>query len=240
MPNRQRHRGRHPEDDASFGSVWTGVLREAVADVSYLLTSGYSEKAAVKFVGDRYQLTARQRRAVNGAACSDQSLNRRVSHIVQLPGLRGCDVAIDGYNLLITSESILAGGLLFKGRDGCVRDLASVHGSYHRVEETGPAIGLIGRILGLYESARATWYLDAPVSNSGRLRAILYEEAEKNEWDWQVEVTNGVDRVVAESEAVVLTSDSWILDRAGRWANLAESMVKEVVPAPGVLNLGSR
>ena len=89
MPNRQRHRGRHPEDDASFGSVWGGVLREAVADVSYLLTSGYSERAAVKFVGDRYQLTARQRRAVNGAACSDQSLNRRVSHIVQLPDLRG-------------------------------------------------------------------------------------------------------------------------------------------------------
>ncbi len=122
-------------------------LREALADFSMLLTKGYADKSSLKLVGDRFSLTQRQRLALMRAACSDQQLQSRLARQVPVGKLAGRPIAIDGYNLLITIEAALSGGLIFKGRDGCFRDLASIHGTYRKVEETIPAIQLIGDFL---------------------------------------------------------------------------------------------
>lgn len=240
MPFKQHHRGRHPEDDRLFRDDRIPVLREAVANLSFLLSRNYSDVSALKLVGDRYQLSARHRRAVSAAACSDASLNHRAGAAVPAREMEHRAVCIDGYNLLITVESILAGGLLFKGRDGCIRDLASVHGSYRKVEETHPAVHLIGQALAGLTVPHATWYLDAPVSNSGRLRALLHEDAEASGWDWTVELVNGTDRALADAEEVIITSDGWILNRARAWTNLAETILQTVPRPTRLINLGSR
>jgi len=94
-------------------------------------------------------------------------------------------IAIDGYNLLITIEAAMSGGLIFKGRDGCSRDLASIHGTYHKVSETIPAIELIRSFLQQTGITESLWLLDSPVSNSGRLKTILREHNP----DWQVNLS---------------------------------------------------
>jgi len=195
------------------------VLRDAVSDLSFLMGRGYAVKSALKVVGDRYQLRARQRRAVSGAA--------------------GKTLAIDGYNLLIVAESALAGGKLFRGRDGCIRDLASVHGSYRKVSETMPAIRMLGGILASLSPARARWYFDAPVSNSGRLKVVLEDEARSRSLPWEVELSDQVDRVLAECDDVVVTSDGAILDRARRWVNVAAVAVRKAGREEEVLDLRS-
>jgi uncharacterized protein YyaL (SSP411 family) len=55
MPDRRRHRGPHPKDPELFAPRHWPTLRRAVADLSWLLGRGYSEKAALKLVGDRYR-----------------------------------------------------------------------------------------------------------------------------------------------------------------------------------------
>ena len=90
------------------------------------------------------------------------------------------DLHIDGFNVLITLESALSGGFIFVGRDGCYRDLSSVHGSYKRVAETGDAILLVGKALDTLGVRSVHWLLDRPVSNSGRLRELLSDLAGDN------------------------------------------------------------
>jgi hypothetical protein len=216
MPSRQRHRGRHPQDDRLFAPKQAPRLRSAVADLSYLYTRGYSEAAAVTLVGDRYQLTARQRRAVQSAACSDDALRYRIAHAVPPDALRQQDVCIDGYNLLISVESALSGAFLFRGRDGYLRDLASLHGSYRSVAETRPALELIGEALAHAKAGGVHWYFDAPVSNSGRLRAQAFEVAAAHGWRWDIDLSTSTDQAVAAASGVVISTDSWILDRAAR------------------------
>jgi len=225
MPQRQSHRGQHPEDAVLFAPSRLPVLREAVADMSWLLTRGYSDTAALKLVGDHFQLDKRQRFAVTRAACSDQSLEHRLAHCVSVDALAGRSLAIDGYNLLITVECALSGAILIRGRDGCIRDIASIHGSYHSVEETVPAIRRIGQTLASLGVVSAHWYFDAPVSNSGRLKRLFEAEAAAAGWNWTVSLEKNPDTILAESEAVVVTSDSWILDRTRAWANLAERLI---------------
>jgi len=240
MPDKRSHRGKHPEDDKLFGDNWSPLLRDAVEDLSHLFSREYNAKSALKLVGDRHQLDVRQRRAVLGAACSDESLRRRKDHLVPPKELRGRPLAVDGYNLLITIESALSGAVLLRGRDGCIRDLASLHGSYRKVEETLPAILLIGRRLEDLRVGPVTWWFDAPVSNSGRLKGLVCEQAEQHGWDWQVELSKRTDHALAASGNVVATSDSWILDRAVAWANVAAIVIACMDPSTRIIDMGRR
>ena len=66
------------EDVLAYGpSLGLPALRQAVADLSWLLERGYAEKSSLKLVGDRYDLLARQRTAVGRCACSDADVARR-------------------------------------------------------------------------------------------------------------------------------------------------------------------
>ncbi len=217
-------------------AVWP-ALRAAVADLSWLLSRGYAENSALKLVGDRFQLTERQRIAVMRSTCSDQALEHR--HQTQLPAerLAGERVDIDGFNVLTTVEAALADGVLLDGRDGCVRDMASMHGSYRKVDETEPALTLVGEVLNEFRPAECCWYLDRPVSNSGRLRARLEQLAAERRWPWQVELATDVDSVLAASPHIVATADSVILDRCQRWFNLAREVLSRRLPQAVIVGL---
>ncbi len=238
MPDRRRHRGRHPDDAKLFNELTLPSLRAALDDLSLLATRGYAETSALKLVGDRHALTERQRMAVRRSACSDQALLGRRGRMVPGDALAGEPIAIDGYNLLITIESALSGGIILAGRDGCLRDLASLHGTYRTVEETLPAARLIGEHLHALHPASIDWYVDAPVSNSGRLRALLLEESAREGWGWSITLDNNPDKVLAASSAIVVSSDSWVIDHAGRWTNLADALLRERLPGAAIVRMG--
>jgi len=56
------------------------------------------------------------------------------------------------------------------------------------------------------------WYFYTPISNSGRLKTILYELAEEQDYYWQVELVYNLDKVLSSSENVVISSDAFILN----------------------------
>lgn len=226
MSSESRHRGAHPADRGQFSPQVQPVLREAVADLSWLLSRGYAQPSSVKIVGDRHSLTERQRLAVGRAACSDASQARRTAVCLAPAQMSGRDVLIDGFNLLVGLEAFLGGGVLLLCRDGCVRDMSSVHGSYHAVAETDRAIFLAAERLQSLQIRTARWLLDSPVSNSGRLAQRLRDLAEKHGWPWTVETVFSPDAVLKEpSEAVAITSDAIILNHATAWYNLTADLV---------------
>ena len=226
MPDKRRHRGAHPEDEALFAEADIPRLRTAVSEFSWLLSRGYAEPSGLKIVGDRHDLTVRQRMAVRRSSCATQALRRRRETLIDLGGASTSGLLVDGYNLLITIESALAGGVLIVGLDGCCRDLASVHGTYRKVQETLPALTLIAAHCASRGVTRIDWYLDKPVSNSGRLRALIQSEIGPGAPGWSIHVVSSPDRALIESERPVVTSDSGILDRCGQWANVASDIVE--------------
>ncbi len=237
MPDKRTHRGPHPADEKLFAEGAISSLLEAIADFSFLLTKGYAEKSALKLVGDKFSLTERQRLAVMRSACSDEQLVSRNKRCVAPENLKNESIAIDGYNLLITIEAAMSGGVIFKGRDGCFRDLASVHGTYRKVTETIPALELIGQFLREAGVDKALWLLDSPVSNSGRLKTLIGELARKNKWDWEIELLLSPDTELKKIDAIVASSDSVILDTCQRWTNLGTEIVKTRMPNAWVVSL---
>ena len=237
MPDKRSHRGPHPSDSKLFAPEAIPNLQLAVADFSLLLTKGYAEKSALKLVGDKFSLTERQRLAVMRSACSDQHLASRNQRCVPLNNLAGQGIAIDGYNVLITVEAAMSGAFVFKGRDGCFRDLASIHGTYRKVTETIPALQLVGEFLKEIVVSEVIWLLDKPVSNSGRLKTLIGELARDNNWNWEIELLFSPDAELKKTDAVVASSDSIVLNDCKRWANLATEIIKEKLASVRVIDL---
>jgi hypothetical protein len=226
MPDVRRHRGPHPEDARLFAPERWPALRAACDDFCWLLDRGYAAESALKLVGDRHALVARQRVAVARCACATAAAAARRARQVPPAALRDRPLWIDGYNALTTIEAALGGGVLLAARDGTLRDMASMHGSYRKVAETRPALEMLGETLAELGPAEYRWLLDRPVSNSGRLRQLMAVVAAARGWNWQVDLADSPDRVLiaaaGESPAVVVaTADSAILDRCGAWFNLA-------------------
>ena len=220
-----------------FAPKAIGDLRLAVADYSLLLTKGYGQKGALKLVGDRFSLAERQRLAVMRSACSDEQLASRRQRCAETQNLAGESIAVDGYNVLITIEAAMSGGVIFKGRDGCCRDLASIHGTYRKVTETIPAVQLIGEFLQKIDADKTLWLLDSPVSNSGRLKTLIGELAEKNGWNWEIELVLSPDAELKKTDLVVASSDSVVLDKCKSWVNLATEIIGKKLPSARVIDL---
>jgi hypothetical protein len=232
-----RHRGAHPADSKLFAPKHHETLRQAVADLSLLLSRGYAPVATLKLVGDRFALKNRQRLAVARAACSDQQKEHRKQKLLPLEAIKGQTLLIDGFNLIVTMEAALSGGVLIRCRDDCFRDLSSVHGSYRTVTETEEAISLISETLLAATPASAAWMLDQPVSNSGRLAQRIREMSVERNWPWNVEVVMNPDKVIRTSDQIAVTSDSNILDGVKGWINLGESLITQRLPEAWVVDL---
>src|SRR5690606_16499227 len=111
-----------------FADAQHQCLALAVTELSWLLGRGYAEVASLALVGDRHALDRRQRLAVRRAACPDAVRVARRARRVH--ALAGRDLWVDGFNVLITVEAALSGGILLRCRDGCLRNMASLHGTY--------------------------------------------------------------------------------------------------------------
>lgn len=229
MPDSREHRGPHPDDERLFAAEQVPLLREAVTHLSWLLSHRYAWKSALKLVGDRFALTERQRTAVLRSACADQSLERRNTVEVSSAALRGQPLAIDGFNLLTTIEAALSQGVILIGRDGCFRDMASMHGSYRRVAETVRALELIADSVGQLGAESCVWLLDSPVSNSGRLKGMIQDVAATRGWATTVQIVPDPDPLLAASSDIVVSADSQILDQCGRWFNLAAWVIENAI-----------
>jgi hypothetical protein len=239
-PDRRQHRGAHPADRELFSDTQLPCLRAAVAELSWLLTRSYTPKAALKLVGDKFTLTDRQRLAVARAACSDQNLATRAATNISVEGVVDQQIIIDGFNLIITIEAALSGGVLLLCRDDCIRDLSSVHGSYRAVNETETAIVLIGEQLAQLRVQSVEWFLDQPISNSGRLAKLMREVAATRGWPWKVDLLFNPDERIVSSERVAITSDSVVLNRVGRWVNFKRHLIEKRLPNSWIIDLKTK
>ena len=236
MSDKRKHRGPNPRDHQLFAARALPILQRAAADYGVLLDMGYPKDASLKLVGDRFNLQQRQRMAIARSSCRTAEAKGRKRKEIALESV-GKSLEIDGFNLLITIESALSGGVIIIGKDGAYRDIASQHGTFRNVEETGPALELIGKHLS--DSGKIHWLLDRPVSNSAKLKQLMLEIAESHGWNWQVDLVQNPDADLKRSSEIVVSADSVILDHCHAWVNLAREIIQRSIPRARIIDLGA-
>ncbi len=208
-------RGYVPEDERNFSPSALDTLRTASRHISYLINEGYDLKHASTFVGNRFLLSERQRLAIMRSVCTRAQLEQRKA----TEETSGSEVWIDGFNTVITLEVMLSGSILFDCMDGAVRDLAALRGTYRIIPETREAVRMLLETLKKMNARSVHILLDEPVSNSGRLKALIAGAGEDYPFTLDIQVRKDVDRALYGKRSVI-TSDSIILDHCESWINL--------------------
>ncbi len=120
----------------------------------------------------------------------------------------------------------MSGSPLFCCMDGTIRDLAALHGTYRIIPETAASVRMLFDILQLYEVDQIHILLDAPVSNSGRLKVLIADLGAGISFSLDIQVRKDVDQELYGKENVV-SSDSVILDRCASWVNLTWECMRQ-------------
>ncbi len=220
-------RGYVPSDEKEFGENELKKLRKAGEELYYLANRGYQMKMASTFVGNHYLLSERQRLALVRSISPKESIEVRKNKEIK-SNLEGCVVNIDGFNTIITLEIAFSDSLLLKCMDGTIRDLAGLRGTYRLIDKTQLAIEEVGKLLEKKKVKKAVFYLDAPVSNSGRLKELILQCLAEVNFEVQVEIIHNVDTVLETLENVV-TGDAIILDKCKSWFNLTKVVIEEAI-----------
>ena len=211
-------RGFVPEDEKNFSPGSLETMKTASRHVFFLINEGYDLKQAATFVGNHFLLSERQRLAIIRSVATKEQLADRKRNEIPLAKLSGGEVWIDGFNTIITLEVLLSDSVLFSCMDGTIRDLAALRGTYRIIPETDGAVRALFDILREAKIRKANILLDEPVSNSGRLKALIADIGEDYPFELDIQILKDVDRALYEKEAVI-TSDSIILDHCRSWAN---------------------
>ncbi|MDO5521153.1 MAG: DUF434 domain-containing protein [bacterium] len=226
MPKNVR-RGYVESDYQQFAGRTLISLQQAAEEVQYLLNHGYPIKQVTTFVGNHYLFSERQRLALSRSISTDQAIDIRNKKLVKEETLVGKTVHVDGFNTIITLEVALSGSLVLECRDGCIRDLAGLRGTYRMIEQTETAVHLVFHQLEQWGVTKAVVYLDQPVSNSGRLGQLIKLVATEYKLEAEVEIRCDVDPVLETMENVI-TSDAIILNKCISWCNLTQALLQKI------------
>ncbi len=217
-------RGYVPEDDQNFSPAAIEKMKTASSHICYLINEGYDIKQASTFVGNHYVLSERQRLALVRSVSAMEQLNIRKEK--EKTAAAGCEVWIDGFNTIITLEVMFSDSLLFECMDGTIRDLAALRGTYRIIPETEAAVRMLFDTLKELSVDTVHILLDEPVSNSGRLKALIADMGEGYPFKLDIEILKEVDKTLWEKENVI-TADAIILDHCTSWVNLIKICVKK-------------
>ena len=197
-------------------------LQEAAYDLRFLLNRSYRKKGALQFVANKYLLNKDERNYLARSICSDLISKERKEKIIDISQIEGRFLLVDGYNVLITVESLYNEDYdsIVLCDDGIIRDLNAVFGKYKLTNVTEMALNKILALISSYGPSCTCFFFDSPVSFSGKLANITKKIMEEYNVPGNVCLSKMVDTEIMRlsnlKKCIVATGDSVIIDKVDR------------------------
>jgi hypothetical protein len=215
------------EELGKITSNMSDNLVEAARDLRYLLSRGYTREAAIGFITGRRRVTPREKFILIRAVYDEAEAESRRRKLVKIDAIRGETIAIDGYNLLITVESMLANKLLVKCDDHLTRDVSAIFGKHKITAGTIEALGIILQRLKACAPKYVTFAYDKQVSKSGELARRTRTMMAELQLPGTANTALKADISTLRSGEVTVSSDSVVAQKAKRILDLAGILASE-------------
>ncbi len=192
------------------------MLGEAYQDLKYLLNRGYRKSYALEFIANHYRLTLGERHLLARCVFPDSWIKDVKEKLLQPEDLKGLTLAIDGFNVLITIESLLEGKAILC-EDGLVRDLKH-QGRYRLNERTSHVLKKVVSLLRGLDIGEAVFFYGKNVQKSGIVKALTERALEEKDLPGRVHLVKSPDfelkrfEFVATADAGIVVSARGVFD----------------------------
>lgn len=200
-------------------------LSDAVRDLRYLLNRGYPRDSAVTFVANHYRLKLDERHLLARCVFSSAEILNHRARAVSSTKVRGKMLGVDGYNVLITVESILTGRQVVKCDDGFIRDLRAIFGKYRKSSVTPRALTEILKTISKCKPMEVVIMFDGHMSRSGELAVEVRRMLKQVEIIGNAQAVAGVDFKVRAFD-VVASGDRAVIERVKAVWDLPAEILK--------------
>jgi len=198
----------------------------AAEEVRYLLNCGYSNGPTIRFVSDHHRLSEQERFVLTRVVISKSVARSRRKKLTPLEALRDRDVFVDGYNVLITVESLLAKAPVYLCDDGFLRDTRGIFRNYKSSELTDIALAEILALLKEGRPRNVTILFDQQMSKSGLLASNVRDMLNDLKVTGSAKTAKDVDRRLKSCSSIVATADGNVIDAASNVVDLPAEVAR--------------
>ena len=200
---------------------------DAIDDMKYLLNRGYKKKTALNFVSNHYGLDRKGRNFLLRYVFSDRDIEEHKSKLVPIESIRGRDVVIDGYNVLVTVETILNNGKVVRGMDGFLRDTSGVFSKYRFDKNTKNAINSILDMLKKYKPRHILFIFDSQISMSGELAGYVRKKLREFDLEGDAKTSRSADHAIVSLNKIIMSTDSIIIRKVNCIVDIGNEILRE-------------
>jgi hypothetical protein len=200
------------------GSYLREKLLKPARDIRSLLRWGYPKFATISFVATHSQLSAEERYILTRVIVSPERVVSRINKKAACTGIRDKDLLLDGYNVLLSMDSLLKKEPIWFCDDGYIRDTRYYFSKAKQAEDIEESLDLVLEFLSENHPKSAIFLLDAQISRSGELAGLIRRKMNEYGISGEARTSKTADfELKAEGgnpvkSVIVATSDGIVID----------------------------
>lgn len=208
-----------PESSTDFSvpDIKEKLLKPA-RDIRSILRWGYPKFATIRFVAEHSQLSVEERHILTRIIMPPEKVVTRIRKKVSCDGISNRDLLLDGYNVLLSIDSLMKKEPMWFCDDGYIRDTRYYFSKPGHAEDIEEAVDSVLKFLSEANPKSVTFLLDSQISHSGKLAGFIRHKLEEygiqggaytsKTADFDLK-TEGRD---PEKNLIVATSDGIVID----------------------------
>ncbi|KKG12772.1 DUF434 domain-containing protein [Methanosarcina sp. 2.H.A.1B.4] len=207
------------ESSAAFsGPYLKEKLLKPARDIRSILRWGYPKFATIRFVSDHSQLSVKERNILTRVIMPPDKVVSRVRKKIACDGIRDKDLLLDGYNVLLSVDSLLKNEPMWFCDDGYIRDTRYYFSKARQAEDIEEALDSVLEFLSEAHPKSVTFLLDAQISRSGELAGFIRRKLKEHGISGEARTSKTADFDLktegrnSENNLVVATSDGIVID----------------------------
>ncbi|MDD3248332.1 MAG: DUF434 domain-containing protein [Methanosarcina sp.] len=207
------------ESSAAFsGPDLKEKLLKPARDIRSILRWGYPKFATIRFVADHSQLSVEERHILTRVIMPPDKVVSRVRKKIACDSIRDRDLLLDGYNVLLSVDSLLKNEPMWFCDDGYIRDTRYYFSKARQAEDIEEALDSVLEFLSEARSKSVTFLLDAQISRSGELAGFIRRKLKEKGISGEARTSKTTDFDLKteggnpENNLVVATSDGIVID----------------------------
>jgi hypothetical protein len=193
-------------------------LLKPARDIRSILRWGYPKFSTIRFVADHFQLSLEERHILTRVIMPPDRIVSRINKKIACTGIKDRNLLLDGYNVLLSVDSLLKKEPMWFCDDGYIRDTRYYFSKAKQAEDIEEALETVLRFLSEAGPKSVVFLLDAQISRSGELAGFIRHKLKEYGVSGEAKTSKIVDfELKAEGgnlgkNVILATSDGIIID----------------------------